>query len=56
MRLRGKIDYGVDVLGQVAEEERTETEGFTEALDPNRELGDLPSEETPAEGEEAAEG
>ena len=47
---------GVDVLGQVAEEERTETEGFTEALDPNRELGDLPSEETPAEGEEAAEG
>ena len=52
---------GVDVLGQVAEEERTETEGFTEALDPDRELGDLPAEEAPAEagegeGEEAAEG
>ena len=51
---------GVDVLGQVAEEERTETEGFTEALDPDRELGDLPTEEAPAEaaeseGEEAAE-
>ena len=51
---------GVDVLGQMAEEERTETEGFTEALDPNRELGDLPAEEAPAEagegeGEEAAE-
>lgn len=52
---------GVDVLGQMAEEERIETEGFTEALDPDRELGDLPAEEAPAEagegeGEEAAEG
>ena len=36
---------GVDVLGQAAEEDRAESEGFTEALDPNRELGELPSDE-----------
>ena len=48
---------GVDVLGQVAEEERAETEGFTEAFDPNAEPGELPTEEAPAtEGEEPAEG
>ena len=48
---------GVDVLGTLAEEERTETEGFTEAFDPNAEPGELPAaEETPAEGEEPAEG
>jgi large subunit ribosomal protein L9 len=45
---------GVDVLGQMAEDDRAETEGFTEALDPNRELGDLPTDEP--EGDEAAEG
>jgi large subunit ribosomal protein L9 len=33
---------GVDVLAQMSEDERAEGEGFTEALDPNRELGDLP--------------
>jgi len=33
---------GVDVLAQMSEDERGEAEGFTEALDPNRELGDLP--------------
>ncbi len=42
---------GVDILAAAFEEERSETEGFTEALDPDRELGELPS----AEGEEAAE-
>ncbi|TIX50285.1 50S ribosomal protein L9 [Alteraurantiacibacter aquimixticola] len=42
---------GVDILAQAAEEERSESEGFTEALDPDRELGELPA----AEGEEAAE-
>jgi large subunit ribosomal protein L9 len=39
---------GVDILAQAAEEERAEGEGFTEALDPDRELGELP---TAAEGE-----
>ena len=46
---------GVDVLGQVAEEERGETEGFTEARDPNAEPGELPAEEPAAEGGEATE-
>jgi large subunit ribosomal protein L9 len=36
---------GVNVLDQMAEEERAETEGFTEVLDPDRELGDLPTED-----------
>ncbi len=40
---------GVDVIASLNEEERTEGEGFTEELDPDRELGDLPA----AEGEEA---
>src|SRR5690606_1575664 len=49
---------GIDVLGQMAEEERSETEGFTEAFDPNAEPGELPpAEDAPAvEGEEPAEG
>ena len=52
---------GVDVIGQIAEEERTETEGFTEAFDPNAEPGELPATdeapaETPAEDDETAEG
>jgi large subunit ribosomal protein L9 len=48
---------GVDVLGQMAEEERSEGEGFTEAFDPNAEPGELPAAEAaPAEGDEAAEG
>ncbi len=35
---------GVDVIAQLNEEERSEGgEGFTEELDPDRELGDLPS-------------
>jgi large subunit ribosomal protein L9 len=51
---------GVDVIGALAEEARDETEGFTEAFDPNAEPGEIPAEpaegETPAEGEENAEG
>jgi large subunit ribosomal protein L9 len=47
---------GIDVLGQAAEEDRSEAEGFTEARDPNAEPGELPAAEAPAEGEEAAEG
>jgi large subunit ribosomal protein L9 len=48
---------GIDVIGQLAEEDRTEGEGFTEAFDPNAEPGELPVEEAPvAEGEETAEG
>ena len=46
---------GVDVLGQMAEEDRAETEGFTEAFDPNAEPGELPPAEEPAEGEDTAE-
>ena len=46
---------GVDVLGQAAEEDRGETEGFTEARDPNAEPGELPAEESAAEGGEATE-
>jgi large subunit ribosomal protein L9 len=50
---------GIDIIAQMAEEEREETEGFTEALDPDRELGELPpaedgEAEEPAEGEEKA--
>lgn len=44
---------GVDVLGQAAEEDRAEGEGFTEAFDPNAEPGELPPTEEAAEGEEA---
>ncbi len=40
---------GVDILAQVAEEERAEGEGFTEALDPDRELGELPATEESGE-------
>ena len=47
---------GVDILAQVAEEDRAEGEGFTEAFDPNAEPGELPPAEAPAEGDEAAEG
>lgn len=34
---------GVDILKAAFEEDRGEAEGFTEALDPDRELGELPS-------------
>jgi large subunit ribosomal protein L9 len=51
---------GVDILAQVAEEDRAESEGFTETFDPNDEPGELPPSEepaeAPAEGDETAEG
>ena len=46
---------GIDVIGQTAEDDRAEGEGFTEEFDPNAEPGELPVEE-PAEGEDSAEG
>ena len=48
---------GIDVIGQQADEDRAEGEGFTDAFDPNAEPGELLAEEAPAaEGEETAEG
>ena len=41
---------GVDILAQVAEDDRAETEGFTETFDPNAEPGELPQAEA-VEGE-----
>ena len=46
---------GVDVIGQSAEEDRAEGEGFTEDFDPNAEPGELPVE-APVESDEPAEG
>jgi large subunit ribosomal protein L9 len=49
---------GVDVMAQMFEEDRAEGEGFTEAVDPNAEPGELPSdmlEQPPVEAEAAAE-
>ena len=49
---------GIDVLGQMAEDERSESAGFTESFDPNAEPGELPTEEAasaPEEGEAATE-
>ncbi len=43
--------HGVDVIGSHLADDRAEVEGFTEELDPDRELGDLPT----AEDEEVAE-
>jgi large subunit ribosomal protein L9 len=43
---------GVDILAQAFEEDRGESDGFTEALDPMRELGELPTaDEAEAEAE-----
>ena len=47
---------GVDVIGALAEEARDETEGFTEAFDPNAEPGEIPAEAAEVEPEAAAEG
>lgn len=46
---------GVDVIGAMAEEERGESEGFTEALDPTLEPGEIPADliEERAEANEA---
>jgi len=46
---------GIDVIGQTAEDDRAEGEGFTEEFDPNAEPGELPVE-APAESDEAVEG
>lgn len=35
---------GVDVIGAMAEEERGESEGFTEAVDPSLEPGEIPAD------------
>lgn len=35
---------GVDVIGQMAEDERSESEGFTEAVDPTLEPGEIPAD------------
>jgi large subunit ribosomal protein L9 len=46
---------GVDVIGAMAEEERGESEGFTEAVDPTLEPGEIPTDllEERAEANEA---
>ena len=46
---------GVDVIGAMAEEERGESEGFTEAVDPTLEPGEIPADllEERAESSEA---
>jgi large subunit ribosomal protein L9 len=46
---------GVDVIGAMAEEERHESEGFTEAVDPTLEPGEIPADllEERAEANEA---
>ncbi len=43
---------GVDVIAAMFEEE-ADTSGFIEEIDPNAEPGEIPAEETAAEGEEA---
>ncbi|MFN6933978.1 MAG: 50S ribosomal protein L9 [Tsuneonella sp.] len=35
---------GVDVIGQMAEDDRAEAEGFTEAVDPSLEPGEIPAD------------
>ncbi len=35
---------GVDVMAQMFEDERSESEGFTEAVDPNAEPGEIPAD------------
>jgi large subunit ribosomal protein L9 len=47
---------GVDVIAQIFEEEAAESEGFTEAVDPTAEVGEIPADmlENPVEAEEAA--
>ena len=48
---------GVDVMAQAFEEDRAETEGFTEAQDLTLEPGEIPADmlENPPEAEEPAE-
>ncbi|HZF45142.1 MAG TPA: 50S ribosomal protein L9 [Sphingomonadaceae bacterium] len=44
---------GVDVMAQMFEDERNESEGFTEAVDPNAEPGEIPADLLEGEEEEA---
>ena len=44
---------GVDVMAQMFEEERSESEGFTEAVDPNAEPGEIPEDLLTSEDGEA---
>ncbi len=46
---------GVDVIGTMAEEDRAESEGFTEAVDPSLEPGEIPADllEERAEADQA---
>ncbi len=42
---------GIDILAQAFEDTRGEADGFTEKLDPMRELGDLPTDDDEVEAE-----
>ncbi|MCB5424276.1 50S ribosomal protein L9 [Altererythrobacter sp. CC-YST694] len=44
---------GVDVMAQMFEDERNESEGFTEAVDPNAEPGEIPADLMEGADEEA---
>lgn len=44
---------GIDVISQLFEEEAKETEGFTEAVDPTLEPGEIPADMLEDSGEEA---
>ncbi|OJW73549.1 MAG: 50S ribosomal protein L9 [Sphingomonadales bacterium 63-6] len=44
---------GVDVMAQMFEDERNESEGFTEAVDPNAEPGEIPADLMEGAEEEA---
>lgn len=45
---------GVDVMAAMFEEDRAETEGFTEAVDPNAEPGEIPADMMENSGENEA--
>ena len=45
---------GVDVMAQMFEEERSESEGFTEAVDPNAEPGEIPADLMESADEDSA--
>ena len=47
---------GVDVMNAMFEEERADQGGFTEAVDPNAEPGEIPADLLEPEAEETAEG
>ena len=47
---------GVDVMAQMFEDERAESEGFTEAVDPTLEPGEIPADMLEAAAEDEAQG